>query len=115
MTDKQHDESTDEGAAFYDESINRIKKGVEQGMTFEQAVSLVGCEDQKLKAAIVDDTLKVIIAEMHFMGKQGIDDVAKKLRLPAQVIMKSRQEMLDSVEAAAIEAYKDSQGQSGNA
>ena len=105
----------DAGAAFHDESINRIKKGVEQGMTFEQAVSLVECEDKALKAAIIDDTLKIMIAEMHFMGKQDLEEVGKKLRVPLQVMTKARQEMLDAVEAEAIEAYKESQGQTGNA
>ena len=84
-------------------------------MTFEQAVSLVECEDKTIKAAIIDDTLKILIAEMHFMGKQSLEDVGKKLRVPNQIMTKARQEMLESVETEAIAAYKESQGPAGNA
>lgn len=115
MGNQWYDDLSEQDSKFYEESVSRIKKGIEQGMTFEQGVSLVEFNDDSLKAAIIDDALKILIAEMHFMGKQSIEDVAKKLRLPLEVLNKSRQEMIDSVEAAAIEAYKASQGQQGNA
>ena len=103
----------DDDARFYEEAVNRIKKGIEQEMTFEQAASLVESEDEKLKAAIVDDTLKLLLAEMHFVKKQTIEEVAKKLRLPLGAVSKARQEMIESVEDAAIEAYKREHGEPG--
>jgi len=113
MGNEWYDDLKDDNAAFYEESINRIRKGVEQDMTFEQAVSLMDVNDDRLKAAIIDDALKVLIAEMHFVDKKPIEDVAKKLRLSKDVVLKARQEMLDSVEDAAIEAYKKEHGQEG--
>jgi len=113
MGNAWYDDLKDDDARFYEESINRIKKGVEQEMTFEQAVSLVDVKDDKLKAAIIDDALKLLIAEMHFVAKKSIEDVAKKLRLSKDAVTKARQEMLDSVEDSAIEAYKKEHGQQG--
>ncbi|MFC1770097.1 hypothetical protein ACFLZI_03485 [Nitrospirota bacterium] len=100
----------------YDESVKRIQKAINQDMTFEQAVSLVDVENKKLKAAIVDDALKVLIAELHFTGGMTLEDTAKKLRLSVEIVSKARQEMLDTVEAEAIQKYKDeSGGPQGNA
>jgi hypothetical protein len=113
MTNAWYDDLKDDDAKFYEESINRIRKGVEQGMTFEQAVSLVEVKDDQLKAAIIDDALKVLIAEMHFVARKPMEDVAKKLRLSKDALMKARQEMIESVEDAAIEAYKKEHGQEG--
>jgi hypothetical protein len=114
MGNAWYDDLPDDDAKFYEESVNRIKKGVEQEMTFEQAVSLVEFKDDSIKSAIIDDTLKLLIAEMHFVGKKSIDDVARKLRLSKDAITSARQEMLDSVEDAAIEAYKREHGQQGH-
>jgi len=113
MTNAWYDDLPEDGDKFYEESINRIKKGVEQDLTFEQAVSLLDVKDDKLKASIIDDALKLMIAEMHFVAKKSVDDVAKKLRLSRDAVVRARQEMLDSVEDAAIEAYKKEHGQGG--
>ena len=115
MGKQWYSDLSDDDAKAYEDSVNRIKKGVEQDMSFEQAVSLISVEDKNLKAAIVDDALKLLIAEMHFVARQSIDEVVRKLRLPTEVVSKARQEMINSVENAAIEAYKESQGQQGNA
>lgn len=102
--------------ALYEESVRRIKSAVEKAMSFEQAVKLIDVKDASLKAAIIDDALKVIIAEMHFVRKKSVDEVAKALKLPAERITKARQEMLADVEQAAIDAYKSQSGQQqGNA
>jgi len=113
MGNAWYDDLPDDDAKAYEESVNRIKKGVEQDMTFEQAASLVVIKDEMVRASVIDDALKLLIAEMHFVARKSMDDVAKKLRLSRDVVMKARQEMLDSVEDAAIEAYKKEHGQQG--
>lgn len=110
MNNAPGDDLKDDDATFYEESINRIKQGVEQGMTFEQASSLVECKDEALLAAIIDDALKVLIAEKHFMAKMNMDELAKKLRLPLDRVATARQQMIDGVEDAAIEAYRKEHG-----
>jgi hypothetical protein len=115
MADAWYSDLSSEEEKQYDESVKRIQKAITQGMTFEQAVSLVDVKNEKLKGAIVDDALKVLIAEIHFTGGLPIEDTAKKLRLSIEIVTKARQEMIDSVEAAAIQKYKEESGPVGNA
>ncbi len=100
---------------LYTESVNRIKTAVEQGLGFEEAAKLVEVKDAEARESILDDALKVIIAEMHFAKQEQLEKLAKKLKLPIEKLMKARQEMLADVELAAIEKFKEETGQSGNA
>lgn len=110
MTEAWFDDLSDEDSKFYEESVERIKKGVEQGMGFEQAASLVEFKRPEMKSSVLDDALKVILAEKHFVGQASIDDLAKTLRLPQARLMKARKEMIEAVTQAAIEKYKSEMG-----
>ncbi len=118
MSNAWYDDLPKEQGQLYDESVRRIKSAVEKSMSFEQAASLLDVKDDALRAAIVDDALKVLIAEMHFAHKKTVEEVAKALKLSPELITKARAEMLGEVEQSAIDAYKaehGSQGPEGNA
>lgn len=110
-----YDGALSEEEKLYESSVNRIKSAVKQGISFEQATSLIEVTDAAVKAAIVDDALKVLIAEMHFSGEKPLKDLARALKLPLKRLEKAKAEMLLDVEAAAIEKYKASLGQTGTA
>lgn len=99
---------------LYSESVNRVKTAVEQGLGFEEASKLVDVQNGETRSLILDDALKIIIAEQHFGKKQPLEKLAKKLKLPVEKLMTARQEMLADVELAAIQKYKEETGQSGN-
>jgi len=102
--------------AKYMESVTRIKNGVRQSnLTFEKAVELIDVENKDMKAAIIDDALKVLIAEMHFAEGMSLEDVSKKLGLPAKRLEQARKEMIKDVEDAAIQKHQEEQGRFGNA
>ncbi|GAB4390915.1 MAG: hypothetical protein Kow0025_26200 [Thermodesulfovibrionales bacterium] len=117
--DKRDDEKAwyyDDEDKFYEESVGRIREAVaEKGSPFEEAVAALGIGDEKLRSAIEDDALKVLIAELHFMGKKPLEDLARSFRLPAKRLKKAREEMVADIKQAAIDAYKSSLGQGGNA
>ena len=115
MSDAWYDDLPEDMEKLYEESVRRIKSAVEKSMSFEQAAGLVDVEDEGMKAAIVDDALKVLVAEMHFIKKKTMEEVAKALKLPAERVTRARAEMLKDVENAAIEASKLERGQGGNA
>lgn len=115
MSNAWYDDLPKEEEELYNESVRRIKSAVEKSMSFEQATGLIDVKDEKLKAAIIDDALKVLIAEMHFARKKSVEDVAKALKLPPKRVAQARTEMLAQVEQAAIEAMKADRGQKGNA
>lgn len=112
---KWYEEIASEEDRLYEESVEKIKKAVSQSLTFEQAAALVQVKDEALRASILDDALKVLIAEMHFTGNTLLKELAGKLGLPLKRLEKAKQEMLKEVEKEAIEKYKSSMGQTGNA
>lgn len=99
----------------YEEAVKKIKDAVRQGMSFEQAGELIGVEDEKLKESVLDDSLKVLIAEMHLIGRRKLAEVAKALKLPVEKVEKAKKEMLEDIEQSAVDAYKSETGQTGNA
>jgi len=99
---------------IYEESVRRIQSAVKQSMPFGQAVKLIDVEDEGLRNAIIDDALKVLIAEMHFSGKKmSLKDVSGMLKLPLKKLEIAKAEMLKDVEAAAVESYKQSMADQG--
>jgi hypothetical protein len=101
---------------IYEESVRRIRSAVvDQHMPFGKAAELIQVEDAGLRAAILDDALKVLIAEIHFAGGKSLDETTQALGLPRALIEKARIEMLKDVKQAAIEKYKADTGQQGNA
>lgn len=101
---------------LYEESVSRIKSAIrDSAMSFEQAAGLIEVEDEALKASILDDALKVLIAEMHFAGGTALEELARTLKLPPARLQKAKDEMLREVEQAAVEKYKTDMGSAGNA
>ncbi len=116
MTDAWYNELPEsEEDRLYTESVKRIQSGVEQGMTFEKAAGLIEPSGDELRAAILDDALKVLIAKFHFSEGMTLDKLAKKLGLPLARLEEAKKAMLEEVEQAAIERYKEESGSSGNA
>lgn len=99
----------------YAEAVNSVKAAVADGATFDEAAAKIDLKDDALRAAAVSDALKVLIAEMHLIGKIPLEVLAKKLDLPLERLEKARKEMMADLEAAAIEKYKESMGPQGNA
>lgn len=110
-----YDEFASEEERIYDEAVGKIREGVKKALSFDEACALVDVADEELKAAIVDDALKVIIAEMHFVGNRPLAEVAAAIKVPLERLEEAKGEMLRDVEDAAIEQYKLSIGQAGTA
>ena len=100
---------------LYTESVKRIQNGVEQGMSFVQAAGLIETTSEALKAGILGDALKVLIAKFHFSEGMPLEKLAKKLALPPARLGEAKREMLAEVEQSAIERYREESGSSGNA
>jgi hypothetical protein len=110
-----HDGLPKDDTSAYEDQVNRIRNAVAKGIPFEQAAGLAEAPTNEMKAAIVDDALKVLIAEQHFTGGKSTAEVARKLKIDVKLVDKARKEMLKAVEAEAIAAYRVSAGQQGNA
>ena len=57
----------------YKETVEKIRDAIKSGMGFDDACASVNIEDAGLKKIIIDDALKVLIADMYFMQKMSTD------------------------------------------
>lgn len=106
MEDLKYKEYTEEENLIYDEAISKIKEGLKNGLNFNEACSVVNIEDAELKRFIVDDALKIMIAEMHYAKGMTLKQVADTLRLPVKAVDSANNEMLEDVGISAAEYYK---------
>lgn len=117
MADKPwYDEGKSEEDRLYEDSILKIKAEVqEKKKSFEEAAAGILVADEAVRAAILDDALKVLIADMHFARGMALEELANKLKLPVERIQLARTEMIQQVEQEAIDKYKTETGQTGEA
>ncbi len=104
---------------IYEESITRIKEDLDSGLGFDEACSKLVVEDEEFKRLIIDDYLKMTIADLHFNKEQSTQEVADMLKIPETRIANARAEMLDEVLQASVDAYHtesgEAEGPTGNA
>ena len=94
----------------YGESIKRIQSAVEQGMSFKSAAGLIDVKDEAVRAQILNDALKVLIARMHFEEGMPLEKLAKKLGLSAKRLEEVKEEMLREVGEAEAEKFRKEAG-----
>jgi hypothetical protein len=85
---------------FYEQTIRRMRSEVNRGKTYEQACKSLSGVEKYLQKEIGEDFLKVIIAERHFGGGYGIDDIALLLDLPYEKVEEIRNHMLSDLSGA---------------
>lgn len=95
---------------IYFETIEKIKTAVKNGMGFDEACDSVNLEDSGLKELIVDDSLKVLIAELYFTQGMSTDKVAELLKIPVERVNSAKENMLKDVEETTIKAYRQNTG-----
>ncbi len=117
MEDFIYKEYSEEEDKIYSEAMNGIMEGLKNGLTFQESCSAVIVEDEQLKKFIVDDALKIIIAETHYEKGHPLKHVADALCVPIEVVEKANAEMIEDVEITASEACKmnNPYGQTGTA
>jgi hypothetical protein len=79
---------------FYEQSIRRLRSEINKGRTYKQACRALSDIERYLQKEIGEDFLKIIIAERHFGGGYGIDDIALLLDVPYERIEEIRNHML---------------------
>ncbi len=90
---------------IHDAAIQHIFKALEAGKRWESIIQSLEMADQELKRIIIDDFLKITLAQRHFQGRQSVKQIAKSLGVPANVMIKAKESMLQEVKQASIDAY----------
>lgn len=108
MTEKlKYKEYTPEEDKIYNEAMVKIREGLKNGLNFNEACGVVDM-DAGLKRFVVDDALKVMIAEMHYAKGMSLPQIADVLKVPFKIIDIANMEMLEDVGITAAEVYRTS-------
>ena len=102
---------------IYTESIGKIREGMKNGLTFDKACDAISVADEELKGFILDDALKIMIAEIHYGKGVSLGEVARVLNIPVGKVSVASLEMLEDAGVAAAELNRKStpNGPAGNA
>ena len=107
---KQPDESenplSEEEDRIYEEAVASLRSELDHGRTFDHACEQLDDIDQELRALIIDDFLKILIAEDHFGSGKGLDDIALFLGIPYETLETARFEMLQEVGEEMASQYR---------
>jgi hypothetical protein len=106
---------TPEENCIHEAGIAAIQSGLAAGESFDEACRRVEAADPDLRRIIVDDFLKVTIAQRHFQGGESTDDVARALGVSAERVEHARREMLAEVAAASVDVFRRQSGQGADA
>lgn len=120
MADVKYKQYSPEEDRIYSEAITKIREGMQNGLTFDKACDSINVEDEELKEFILDDALKIMLAEMHYGKAMPLEEVAKILNVSMGRISKASLEMIEDAGIAAAKMYNESNkskptGPSGNA
>lgn len=117
MGDVTYKEYSPEESEIYNAAIAGIRKQMAEGRTFAEACSSIEVADEALRGFILDDALKMMIADLHFVKEVPLRDVAETLGVSFAKVVVAGREMLQDVEISAVEVYRRSHPHSplGNA
>jgi hypothetical protein len=82
---------------FYEQTIQRMRSEINRGKTYAQACKSLSSDERYLQKEIGEDFLRIIIAEQHFAGGFGIDDIALLLDVPYEKVEEIRDHMLSDL------------------
>jgi hypothetical protein len=99
-------EYTEEESRIYNEAMDSIIEGLQNGLSFDDACQHVQIEDKRLKEFIMDDALKIMIADIHFNKGLSLEHISSVLNVPLDVVKRAQVEMLEDIEISTTEVYK---------
>ena len=102
VADPQFDAEQDR---IHREALVFLKGQLDAGRPWKAAASALKVRDEQFKAVILDDFLKITLAERHFQGGEGLKKIAGALKVPMDLLIALKQSMIDEVTAASVQAY----------
>jgi hypothetical protein len=88
---------------LYTKHITMIRSNIGNGLKFDLACEFIAVEDRQLKGLIIDDALKIEIAELHYGKGLALPEVSKKLGVSMERLLKANSEMMEDVVNTAAE------------
>ncbi|MGD0885889.1 MAG: hypothetical protein ABSA46_13650 [Thermodesulfovibrionales bacterium] len=97
----------EEEGRIYRKYIEVIRSGISNGVKFDVACDFITVEDVELRNLIIDDALKIEIAEMHYGKGRSLLDVSKNLGVPMDRLLKATAEMMEDIVNTAREVSQE--------
>lgn len=88
-----------------DGSIRKIRNAVEKGRSFHEACSLLDIADVDMRESIINDALKLLVAEMHYGNGMPLKQLALKLRLSLSRLLNAKQKISEEGEVRALPGH----------
>ncbi|KJU81746.1 hypothetical protein MBAV_006063 [Candidatus Magnetobacterium bavaricum] len=105
MSEVIYKQFTKEEDAIYEKGIETLRKALAAGISYPGACAVLEVSDAELKTIITDDFLKISIAELHYGGGIPLNEVARKLSVAYELILKTRGIMLEDIENTGLSEY----------
>ncbi len=102
---------TPEEERLHEAGFVAIREGLAAGLGFAQACERIVAEDPDLRRIIIDDYMKVTIAQRNFQGGESTADIAASLGISTERVEFTRREMLAEVAAASVDVFRRQGGQ----
>lgn len=97
---------SEEESRIYNNAISKILNDLSNGIKFKDACDSVIIEDEELKEYVMDDVIKIVIAELHYMNKIPLKKIADFLELPIETIIKANKEMIEDLSNSSIDLHR---------
>ncbi len=85
-TDKQTIPVSTENEIRFDKALDKLRREISKGNTLEQAGKALTWLDTELKSTVINEFIKIVIAEQHFGNGRGLDDIALFLGVPYEKV-----------------------------
>ncbi len=96
---------TSEEDKMYDEAVGKFREAIAEGKTLRQAYESYTIADKDLERLIQADFLKILIAERHFNERQPLEEIAKMLGIPVNLVKETHARMLQEVGITAANQF----------
>lgn len=106
MKDVKYKQYSPEESMIHEETIAKIREAMKNGLSFSEACGAVNVGNEELRNFILDDTLKILIAEMHYAGGKSLAQVAMELQVSTAKINTANREMIEDAGNSAAEVFR---------
>ena len=96
---------------LHEAGFARIQEGLAAGLGFDKACDGIEAADAELRRVIVDDYLKVTIAQRNFQGGESTFAIAASLGISVERVEAARREMIAEVAAASVDVFRRQGGE----